>query len=314
MSVYVLKRIAAMLPTLFGVTIVVFLLLKLLPGTVVEQMLGSEGDEEAAEALRQFFGLDRPLHEQYLNWIGNILVGDFGVSWRTGQDILTTLLEAFVVTGELAVFAVLVSALIGIPLGLLAALRPYGPIDHLLRIFSLTGVSVPVFFQGTVLIVLFSLFSPWKPPVIFEYPWDSLSMNLQIMILPAFALGLASSAVVMRMTRSSLLDTLGQDFIRTARAKGLKESIVIFRHALKTVMISVVTALGLEFGQILGGIVVVEVVFSLPGVGQTIFNALVERDFPLVQSGILMITFVTLCINTIVDIAYAYIDPRIRYK
>jgi peptide/nickel transport system permease protein len=139
-------------------------------------------------------------------------------------------------------------------------------------------------------------------------------MNLQIMILPAFALGLASSAVVMRMTRSSLLDTLGQDFIRTARAKGLKESIVIFRHALKTVMISVVTALGLEFGQILGGIVVVEVVFSLPGVGQTIFNALVERDFPLVQSGILMITFVTLCINTIVDIAYAYIDPRIRYK
>ena len=165
MSVYILKRIAAMMPTLLGVTIAVFLLLKLLPGTVVEQMLGSEGDEEAAEALRQFFGLDRPLHEQYLSWLKDIIVGDFGVSWRTGQEILPTLLEAFAVTGELAVFAVLVSAMIGIPLGLVAALRPYGILDHLLRIFSLAGVSVPVFFQGTVLIVLFSLFSPWKPPV-----------------------------------------------------------------------------------------------------------------------------------------------------
>lgn len=314
MPVYIGKRIIAMLPTLFGVTIAVFLLLKLLPGTIVEQMLGvNGGSEETTQALRRFFGLDLPLYQQYWNWLKQLFVGDLGTSWRTGEAVLSTLLQAFFVTMEIAVGAVCISILIGIPLGIAASLRPYGLMDQLFRIFSLIGVSVPVFFQGTILIILFSFYSPWKPPILFEYLWESLSMNLQSLILPAFALGLASSSVIMRMTRSSLLDTLGQDFIRTARAKGLKESSVIMGHALKTVMISVVTALGLEFGQILGGIVVVEVVFSIPGVGQTLFNALIERDFPVVQSGILFITFITLCINTVVDIVYAFIDPRIRY-
>ena len=313
MTAYIIKRLLAMIPTIIGVSIFVFLLFQLLPGTVVEQMLGvNGGNPEAVKELREFFGLDRPLHVQYADWAGSFLSGDL-VSWRSGQEIWPMLLKAFTVTGELALLAVIVSFIIGVPLGILAALKPNSILDNVLRVVSLAGVSVPIFFQGTVLILLFSLYFPWSPPVVFKYPWESLAQNVQIMILPALALGSASSAVIMRMTRASLLETLGQDFIRTARAKGLTERAVIFGHALKNVMISVVTALGLEMGQILGGIVVIEVVFSLPGVGQLIFNGLVERDFPLVIAAIMFITFITMVINALVDICYKWIDPRIRY-
>jgi peptide/nickel transport system permease protein len=314
MTAYIIKRLLAMIPTIIGVSIFVFLLFQLLPGTVVEQMLGvNGGNPEAVKELREFFGLDRPLHVQYADWAGSFLSGDL-VSWRSGQEIWPMLLKAFTVTGELALLAVIVSFIIGVPLGILAALKPNSILDNVLRVVSLAGVSVPIFFQGTVLILLFSLYFPWSPPVVFKYPWESLAQNVQIMILPALALGSASSAVIMRMTRASLLETLGQDFIRTARAKGLTERAVIFGHALKNVMISVVTALGLEMGQILGGIVVIEVVFSLPGVGQMIFNGLVERDFPLVIAAIMFITFITMVINALVDICYKWIDPRIRYE
>lgn len=314
MALYITRRLLAILPTIFGVSIAVFLLLQLIPGTIIEQMLGMDGgNQQATEALRQFFGLDRPLYQQYFHWAGRLIVGDFGTSWRSGEAILPILSEAFIVTLELTVLAVIVSIVVGVPLGILAALRPYGIIDSILRIVSLAGVSIPVFFQGSLLILLLSLYSPWSPPIVFDYPWDSLSNNLQIMILPAIALGIASSAVIMRMTRSSLLEVLGQDFIRTARSKGFQERVVIFKHALRNVLISVVTAIGLQFGQILGGVVVIEVVFNIPGIGQTVFNALLQRDFPVVQAGILMITVATMLVNTLVDIIYGFIDPRVRY-
>ncbi|EKN63448.1 ABC transporter permease [Schinkia azotoformans] len=314
MGVYVVKRILSMIPTIIGVSLLVFLLMELIPGSVVEQMLGIEGNNpEAQKKLEEFFGLNEPFYVQYWNWISGVIVGDLGVSWRSGDPILPTLLNAFIITGEMAVFAVIVSVIIGMPFGILAALKPYGIIDNILRVLSLAGVSIPVFFQGTLLILIFSLFFPWAPPVVYQYPWESLSQNLQIMILPAIALGIASSAVVMRMTRSSLLETLGQDFIRTARSKGITETAVIFGHALKNIWISVITAIGLEMGQILGGVVVVEVVFSLPGVGQLIFNSLVQRDFPIVIGGILFVTIIVLIINTMIDLIYKFVDPRIRY-
>ncbi|MFF2445561.1 ABC transporter permease [Neobacillus sp. NPDC058068] len=314
LGVYILKRILSMIPTLIGVSLLVFLLMQLIPGTVVEQMLGVEGNSrEAQKQLEEFFGLNQPVIVQYWHWFSGIMVGDFGVSWRSGEAILPTLLNAFIITCEMAILSVIVCVIIGVPLGILAALKPYGLIDNILRILSLAGVSIPVFFQGTLLMLIFSLYFPWSPPVVYQYPWESLSQNLQIMILPAIALGIASSAVVMRMTRSSLLETLGQDFIRTARSKGITETAVIFGHALKNILISVITAVGLEMGQIFGGIVVVEVVFSLPGVGQLIFNSLLQRDFPIVTSGILFVTVVVLIINTIIDLTYKFVDPRIRF-
>lgn len=314
MVVYIIKRILSMIPTLIGVSLLVFLLMQLIPGTVVEQMLGIQGNNpEAQQQLKEFFGLDQPVIVQYWNWISGVIVGDFGVSWRSGKDILPILLDAFIITGQMAIFAVSVCVLIGVPFGILAALKPNGLVDNILRIVSLAGVSIPVFFQGTLLVLIFSLFFTWSPPVIYQYPWESLSQNLQIMILPAIALGTASSAVIMRMTRSSLLEILGQDFIRTARSKGITETAVIFGHTLKNIGISVITAIGLVMGQILGGIVVVEIVFSLPGVGQLIFNSLLQRDFPIVISGILFVTVIVLVINTTVDVLYKFIDPRIRF-
>ena len=315
MTNYVIKRILAMFPTIIGVTIVVFLLLQLIPGTVVEQMLGiHSSDPVAQERLRAFFGLDLPVHVQYWNWLSDMLTGNMGVSWRTGQELLPRILLAFVVTGEMALAAVIVSFIIGVSLGIIAALRPYGIFDGVLRILSIAGVSIPVFFQGALLILIFSMLPIWSPPVTYHYPWESLSKNLQIMLLPALTLGIASSAVIMRMTRSSLLEILGQDFIRTARSKGLSERVVVFRHALKNVMINIITAIGLQFGQIIGGIVVIEVIYTLPGVGQLIYNGLIQRDFPLVVAGIMFITIVTLFVNTGVDIIYKVADPRIRYE
>ncbi len=312
---YIVKRILAMLPTIIGVTIFVFLLLQLIPGTIVEQMLGIHSSNPVAVArLREFFGLDQPVHIQYWHWLTDLLKGNLGVSWRTGQELLPRLLSAFIVTGEIALFAVIASSIIGVSLGIIAALRPYGLLDGILRIFSIAGVSIPVFFQGALLIMLFSFLPIWSPPVVYYYPWESLTKNLQIMLLPALTLGIASSAVIMRMTRSSLLEILGQDFIRTARSKGLAESVVVFRHALKNVMINIITAIGLQFGAIMGGIVVIEVIYSLPGVGQLIYNSLLHRDFPVVVAGIMFVTVVTLIINTVVDIVYKVADPRIRYE
>ena len=315
MSKYFANRILAMVFTLFGVTIIVFLLVRLIPGTIVSQMMGTEAltSYETVESLRRYFGLDQPLHVQYFQWITRVLRGDLGVSWRTYVPVSEYLLSRLPVTLELTGIAIIVASLIGIPAGVISALKQNQSVDGAARIASLLGLSIPVFWQGTMLILILSLAFRWAPPLEWVSPAIDLSANLNMMMLPGFCLGTASAAVIMRMTRSCMLDVLRQEYIRTARAKGLAERIVLGSHALKNAMIPVVTVAGLQIGYLLGGTVVVEEVFSLPGIGRLVLSAIYQRDYPTVQGATLLIAVMVMAVNLVVDALYAFLDPRIRY-
>ena len=312
---YVLVRTLSIVPALFGVSIAVFLLVRLIPGTVVDQMVGTEGaySEESMRALRAFFGLDQPIHVQYVRWLGALLRGDLGVSWRTGLPVLQMILSRLVVTAELTLAAMLVALTVGIPLGMLSARRENTSIDHAVRVVSLVSLSMPVFWQATMLILAVSLLLNWAPSVDFVSPWTDPLRNLAIIALPSLALGTAVAAVFMRMTRSSLLETMRQDYIRTARAKGLREQEVLWGHALRNSLIPLVTVAGVQVGYLLGGAVVTEEVFTLPGVGRLLLWGVFQRDYPLVQGTILFISSLFLVSNLVVDLIYAYLDPRIHY-
>ena len=312
---YVLVRTLSIVPALFGVSIAVFLLVRLIPGTVVDQMVGTEGaySEESMRALRAFFGLDQPIHVQYVRWLGALLRGDLGVSWRTGLPVLQMILSRLVVTAELTLAAMLVALTVGIPLGMLSARRENTSIDHAVRVVSLVSLSMPVFWQATMLILAVSLLLNWAPSVDFVSPWADPLRNLAIIALPSLALGTAVAAVFMRMTRSSLLETMRQDYIRTARAKGLREHEVLWGHALRNSLIPLVTVAGVQVGYLLGGAVVTEEVFTLPGVGRLLLWGVFQRDYPLVQGTILFISSLFLVSNLVVDLVYAYVDPRIHY-
>lgn len=313
---YLSRRLLLLVPTLLGFTVVVFLLIRLVPGTVVEQMMGSDtaATEESVEALRRYFGLDRPIYAQYADWIRRVAVGDLGQSWRTGEPVRGLVIDHMVVTAELALLAVLLATVVGIPIGILAALRQNGVLDNLLRVGSLVGLSMPVFWQATMLILILSRLFGWTPPLQWRGPLDDPATNVQMMILPAAALATVSTAVIVRMTRATFLDILHQDYIRTARAKGLRERFVIGRHGLRNVLIPAVTVVGLQFGYLMGGIVVVEEVFTLPGVGRLVLNAIYQRDYPVVQGGVLTVALVFMLANLVVDLLYAVLDPRIRYS
>jgi peptide/nickel transport system permease protein len=314
MGKYLLRRLLAMTVSLLGVTIVVFLLIRCIPGTIVEQMLGTEAltSYETVESLRRYFGLDQPLHVQYAHWIRRVVVGDLGKSWRMGMPVLAFILSRLAVTVELACIAILVAALIGVPTGIVSALRQNRPADNLARMAALFGLSIPVFWQGTMLILVFSLAFRWAPPIEWVSPAVNLRANLEMMLLPGFCLGTASAAVIMRMTRSCMLDVLRQEYIRTARAKGLAERSVVGIHGLKNALIPVVTVTGLQMGYLLGGTVVVEEVFGLPGLGRLVLWAIFQRDYPTVQGTVLFIAVMFMLVNLVVDILYAYLDPRIR--
>jgi peptide/nickel transport system permease protein len=315
MSKYFANRILAMVITLLGVTVIVFLLVRLIPGTIVSQMMGTEAltSYETVESLRRYFGLDQPLHVQYFQWITRVLMGDLGVSWRTSVPVSEYLLSRLPVTVELTGIAIIVASLIGIPAGIVSALKQNQSVDGAARILSLLGLSIPVFWQGTMLILILSLAFRWAPPLEWVSPAKDLSANLNMMLLPGFCLGTASAAVIMRMTRSCMLDVMRQEYIRTARAKGLAERIVLVSHALKNAMIPVVTVAGLQIGYLLGGTVVVEEVFSLPGIGRLVLSAIYQRDYPTVQGATLLIAVMVMGVNLVVDAIYAFLDPRIRY-
>jgi peptide/nickel transport system permease protein len=315
MSKYFANRILAMVITLLGVTVIVFLLVRLIPGTIVSQMMGTEAltSYETVESLRRYFGLDQPLHVQYFQWITRVLRGDLGVSWRTSVPVSEYLLSRLPVTVELTGIAIIVASLIGIPAGIVSALKQNQSVDGAARILSLMGLSIPVFWQGTMLILILSLAFRWAPPLEWVSPAKDLSANLNMMLLPGFCLGTASAAVIMRMTRSCMLDVMRQEYIRTARAKGLAERIVLVSHALKNAMIPVVTVAGLQIGYLLGGTVVVEEVFSLPGIGRLVLSAIYQRDYPTVQGATLLIAVMVMGVNLVVDALYAFLDPRIRY-
>ena len=312
---YVVVRTLSIVPALFGVSVAVFLLVRLIPGTVVDQMVGTEGaySEESMRALRAFFGLDQPIYVQYVRWLGALLQGDLGVSWRTGLPVLQMILNRLVVTAELTLAAMLVALAVGIPLGMLSARRENTSIDHAVRVVSLVSLSMPVFWQATMLILAVSLLLNWAPSVDFVSPWTDPLRNLAIIALPSLALGTAVAAVFMRMTRSSLLETMRQDYIRTARAKGLREQEVLWGHALRNSLIPLVTVAGVQVGYLLGGAVVTEEVFTLPGVGRLLLWGVFQRDYPLVQGTILFISSLFLVSNLVVDLIYAYLDPRIHY-
>jgi peptide/nickel transport system permease protein len=295
--------------------VAVFLMIRLIPGTIVEQMIGTEGtySEQSMRALRAFFGLDQPIHVQYGRWLGHVLQGDLGTSWRTGLPVVEMIGSRLQVTLELTVGAMLVALAIGIPLGIVSARRENTRLDHAVRLVSLFSLSIPVFWQATMLILATSLWLDWAPSVDFVSPWKSLRANLAIMALPSLALGTAVAAVFMRMTRSTLLEVMRQDFIRTARAKGLRERGVVWSHALKNSLIPLITVAGVQVGYLLGGVVVTEEVFTLPGVGRLILWGVFQRDYPVVQGTVLFVSLLFMLSNLVVDLIYAYVDPRIRY-
>ena len=316
MARYFVVRVYSMALTLAGLTVLVFLMLRLIPGTVVEQMIGADAVASPAMVaqLKAFFGLDQPWYLQYGRWIGRLVQGDLGISWRTGKPVVGLILERLPVTLELTSLSVVFALLLGMPAGVLSAVRRNGALDNITRVGTLLGLSVPVFWQGTMLILFFSLYLRWMPPVVWVDFFTDPRRNLTIMVLPALCLGTAAAANIARTTRACMLDVLRSEYIRTASAKGLARGAVILKHALRNALIPVVTVAGLQMGILLGGTVVVEEVFTLPGVGRLVLWSIYQRDYPLTQSTILFIAVMFMSLNLMVDLVYSYLDPRIRYR
>jgi peptide/nickel transport system permease protein len=312
---YILKRTLSVIPALLGVVVLVFLMLRLIPGDVVDQMLGAQNTitEGQRQSLRHFFGLDQPLPVQFWEWIRRVAVGDLGASFRTATPVSQLLLSRLPVTLELTALSMLIGSTIGISTGIVAAVWRNTPVDDGARVVSLFGLSIPEFWQGTMLLLMTSLWFHWIPPVDYVSPWEDPLKNLTIMILPALSLGTVLAANVTRQTRSALLDVMNRDYIRTARAKGLVERAVILRHAMKNALIPVITVSGLQIGYLLGGAVIIEQVFTLPGVGRLLLDSIYGRDYPVVQGAVMMIAFFFVLVNLCVDVLYAVIDPRISY-
>jgi peptide/nickel transport system permease protein len=298
-----------------GVVTAVFLLIRLVPGDVVTQMIGLEGNlpQGRVEELKRLFGVDRPLHVQYAEYVSNIARGDLGQSLRTGRAIGPELFRRFPVTVELSVLGLLIAVLIGLPIGILAALRRGKGADYLASGFVLLGLSVPSFWLAILLILLFALRLGWLPPTGYASAAEGVGANLRHMVLPALSLGLILAAASTRIVRSSLLEVLGRHYVRTARAKGLWESAVVLRHALRNALIPVVTVIGLQFGTLLGGTVIIEQIFSLPGIGRYALEGINLRDYPVVQGAVLAIALAFTLVNLLVDMCYGFLDPRIRY-
>ena len=315
MGRYILKRMVLALPVLFGITVVVFLLVRLIPGDVIDAMLGTEAAlrPEVREQLRKTLGLDRPLHVQYVTWLADIVRGDLGRSLRTGQPIVENLSGKLPITLELALLSIVMSLIIAIPLGVISALRRNSSSDFVVRLLGTAGLSLPNFWLATMLILIASRYFRWGAALIYVSPFEDLIENLKQMLLPSLALALGLTAVVMRMTRSSLLEVLSQDYIRTARAKGLLERGVLYRHALRNALLPIVTIVGIQTGHLLGGAVIIEQIFGLPGLGWFLLNAIYQRDYPAVQAGVLILAIIFVLTNLVVDLLYAILDPRIKF-
>ncbi len=333
MTQYLLRRLVATVPILLGVTIVVFLFLHLIPGDPARVILGERATPEALEEVREQLGLNDPLHVQYLRFIGRLVRGDLGRSIVSNRTVSSELATRFPATIELSVAAMIIAIAVGVPAGIVSATRQYSLFDHASMFIALVGVSMPIFWLGLMLIWLFGLELHWLPvsgrlDVVMELRkitglftldsiltgnFEALGNAIAHLVLPGVALGTIPMAIIARMTRSSMLEVMRQDYVRTAHAKGLAERVVIVKHALKNALIPVVTVTGLQFGFLLGGAVMTETIFSWPGVGRLAYDAIMSRDFPMLQGAILLISCVFVFINLVVDVAYAYLDPRIHY-
>ena len=314
---YILKRFLLMFPTLLGVAVVIFVLIRVVPGDVVElRMAGDRGavSEEALAKERARFGLDRPVWEQFATWLLGVARLDFGRSMWTGAPILEEIKLRFALSLQLAVMATIVAVLLAIPLGVIAALKQDTWVDYAVRIFSIAGLATPSFWLGIVFILGLLIIFKWLPPMVYTPFWVNPWQNLLQLIWPALAVGYRYSAVATRMTRSAMLEVLREDYIRTARAKGLVEKLVLSRHALKNAMLPVLTVIALEFAFLIGGLVVTEQVFNLNGLGLLFVQAVAHRDYTLTQALVLLVASVFIFVNFLMDLMYAWLDPRIRFR
>jgi peptide/nickel transport system permease protein len=315
---YILKRLLLIIPTLLGVAVIVFLIMRVIPGDVALMILGGDDggqiNQQQVDALRQQLGLDQPLIVQFATWLWGVVRFDFGDSLWTGQPIAHELAIRLPLSLQLALMATFVSVLIAIPLGTLAAVRQDTWVDYVVRVVSIGGLAIPSFWIGILCILFLVIYFGWGPPLEFTPPWVDPWVNLQMMIWPVVTVGYRYAAVTTRMTRSTVLEVLREDYIRTAWAKGLREGVVVLRHALKNSMLPVITLIGTEFAFLIGGLVVTETVFTLNGIGRFVVEAVAHRDYPVVQALVFLIAFSFVMVNLLVDLTYAWFDPRIRYR
>lgn len=313
---YIIRRLLLNIPVLFGVTLLVFSLIRILPGDVVTSMVAESGNVSQADMdkLRERLGLDRPFHEQYLHWVAGIFRGDFGESLRSGIPVSERLFNALPISFELGILAISLALVIAIPAGIISALYRNSPIDYGSRLFSIMGLSMPSFWIGTLVVVLPAIWWGYLPPLTFIPFFDNPVENIKMMLLPALVLGFSASAVTARMVRSMMLEVLREDYIRTAWAKGLRQRVIILRHALKNAFIPVITIVGRQFGILFGGTVILESIFSLPGLGRLTLDSINQRDYPQIQANALFFAVALVMLNLLVDLTYGWLDPRIRYQ
>ncbi len=312
MGTQIIRRLLTLVPVLAVVAVTVFFLIHMAPGDPAAVMAGNEATVERVEQLRHDMGLDRPLMEQFWVWASKVVRGDLGDSFFLNQPVSTSLMDRLEPTGLLTLYALIMSIVIGLPMGMIAAVRRNTIVDRLLMVTALGGVAIPSFWFGILLILLFAVIMRVLPAAGYvsfaENPWE----NFRYLLMPAFSLGLQQAALLARVVRSSMLEVLREDYVRTARAKGLRESLVVFRHAFPNVLIPALTIIGNSMGALLGGAIVTEAVFNIPGIGRLVVQSVLRRDFPVIQGAVLAIAAVYVLVNLLVDIAYVIADPRLR--
>jgi len=317
MGAYIVKRFLLMIPTLLGVAVLIFFLMRIVPGDIVELRFAGESafaQKETLDMERARLGLDQPIWKQFIGWIWGLVRLDFGASMWTGAPIVEEIRLRFALSLQLAIMATIIAVLLAIPLGVLAALRQDTWVDYAVRVFSIAGLATPSFWLGILFILGLLIIFKWLPPMVYTPFWVNLWQNLAQLIWPALAVGYRYSAVATRMTRSAMLEVLREDYIRTARAKGLWEKLILSRHALKNAMLPVLTVIALEFAFLMGGLVVTEQVFNLNGLGLLFVESVAHRDYTLTQALVLLVASVFILVNFLVDLMYGWLDPRIRFR
>lgn len=313
MTRFLVRRLMTTLLVMLGVSFVVFMIIHLVPGDPVRVMLGLQADQAKVEEIRQLMGFDRPLLAQYVDWLLSALQGDLGQSFITGQSVSEAVFQRLPATLSLAMAALLIALVIALPAGIISAVYPRSTWDYSAMLFSQVGVSIPDFWMGIMFILVFSLALGWLPPSGYVSPFEDLWGWLSHLILPALTVGLISASIMTRFVRSAMLETLHEDFVRTARAKGLAEWRTLLRHVLPNAAIPIVTIVGLQMAALLGGVVIVEIIFAWPGLGRLALDAVIRRDYPMVQGAVLLVALSFAVINLLVDLLYAYLDPRVKY-
>ena len=318
MSRYVMRRLAIAVPTIFGITVLIFIAMRVLPGDPLA-MMGSQGQstrvltEEELASARASLGLDQPLHIQYLRWLGDIARGDLGYSFWTSEPLIDQVLRRGPISAEIAILAVIISWVAGVPVGLLSAMRRNSWLDNLTRVGVTMSMAIPSFWIGLIMVLLSVRLFYWRPPLTITQLWEEPLVNLQIVVGPAIALGIGLAAVVMRMTRSTALEVLGEDYVRTARAKGLGTRALVTSHVFRNSLLPVITTSGVAIGGLLGGTVATETAFGVPGLGTLLVEAMNTRDWMMIQNLVFLYALIFVVVNLLIDLSYAWIDPRIRF-